>query len=190
MDFNNFKPCFLIAMPELQDPNFIRSVVLVTDYQEEGVVGFIINRPSSLTLGKSVRLDQGSINPCYENIHLLAGGPVEPSHIWMIYDVNACHDLDQKFIELDDGLGLAKDMSLLTRHDISLSLKTFRVVHGYTGWGRDQLHTELANSFWITAPLSRKLIFGTPPEKIWGTAIRQLGFEPEKLVGASSPFIN
>lgn len=191
MDLKNFKPCFLIAMPELQDPNFARSVVLLTDYTPDGVVGFVINRPSTLTVGKSILLSEGSINPDYQNTTLWVGGPVETSHIWMLYDQkNTPEAILQKHIPLDDGIALAKDLSLLINHELSMDPKNFRVMHGYSGWNQEQLHLELVNSLWITAPLSRELMFETPHHKIWENAIQRLGFNPDKLMGVPSQFLN
>lgn len=191
MDFNHFSPCFLIAMPELQDPNFEKTVILLTDYKPEGAVGFVINRQSAMTLGNSIRLSEGSVNTHYENLKLWTGGPVEPGHIWMIYNAKALPaDILPKFISLGEELAMAHDLSLLTNHEITVDPINFRVVHGYSGWTREQLNAELAHSFWITAPLSTDLIFGVPPQKIWEHAIRKLGVTPDNLVGAASPFLN
>lgn len=191
MDFNHFKPCLLIAMPELADPNFEQAVVLLTDYKPEGAVGFVLNRPSTLTLGKSITLTEGMINQNYDNVGLWRGGPVEPGHIWMIYNaMDISDEILSNFIPLGEGVAMAKDLSLLVNHEITVNPSCFRVMHGYSGWNQDQLNMELANSFWITAPIFSDLIFDVPADNIWKTAIRRLGIEPGNLVGTPATFLN
>ena len=187
MDFDDFKPCLLIAMPELQDPNFMKSVVLLSDFTEEGAIGFIVNRPSHLKLGQSVQLSEGEINPQYNNLGLWSGGPVDPEQIWIIYQ----HQFFpiEKGVPLNHTLALAKDVSILTSEK-TLDSDHFRVVHGYAGWDAQQLCNEIAGSSWITAPISNKLIFETAPENMWHQAIQNLGINPNHLVGPNSSFLN
>jgi putative transcriptional regulator len=59
------------------------------------------------------------------------------------------------------------------------------MVVGYAGWGAGQLDVELAESAWLLAPVQPDLIFDTPLEAMWETAIRRLGAEPSMLQGSS-----
>lgn len=188
MDFNNFKPCNLIAMPELEDPNFQKSVVLLTDYHETGASGFVINRPSDTTLGDAIVITDGSLNPYYKDLQIWYGGPVDPEKIWIIYDGNEHSDANDTSI--GENIMIAKDIDILINHDINLDKNRIRVFHGYSGWGAKQLESELAASSWITSPLSHELLFNTHQDKVWQQAIKDLGFDPEKLVGPKSPFLN
>src|SRR4029077_4400573 len=56
-----------------------------------------------------------------------------------------------------------------------------RLIVGYAGWGAGQLEAELEESAWVLSDVSRELIFGTPPELMWETAIRRLGADPSAL---------
>jgi len=188
MDFKNFKPCNLIAMPELQDPNFQKAVVLLTDYHETGASGFVINRKTDVTLGAALVLEEGSLNPQYTNLNLWYGGPVDSEKIWIIYD-GKTHS-NETDTNIGDNIMIAQDIDILVDHKITLDTNLLRIFHGYSGWGSKQLDSELANSAWITSPLSHNLLFDTHQDKIWQNAIKDLGFDPDKLIGPNSPFLN
>ncbi|MBF0105281.1 MAG: YqgE/AlgH family protein [Deltaproteobacteria bacterium] len=188
MDLKNFKPCFLIAMPELLDPNFFKSVVFLTEYNEHGASGFIINRPTDLVLGKSIILTESTLNPAYNEVHLYNGGPVEKDKLWIIYDGSYHSDPNDAIIA--DNIVIARDILLLTDHERTLNPAHFKIIHGFSGWGPAQLEKEIAVSAWITCPLSHALFFETQTEKIWQSAIKALGIDPHKLIGPQSPFVN
>ena len=188
MDFRAFFPCFLIAMPDLKDPNFEKCVLLLSDFTPDGAVGFVINKPSSLSLGKSVTLSQGTLNPAYETTPIWTGGPVDPQKIWILYDKNAYDD--PQGVTLADEVNLARDIGILLNHEKTMRPSQMRVVNGYAGWGQKQLEAEIAGSLWITAPLSRKLLFLTEPECVWNRAIRGLGIDANRLISQPSHFLN
>ncbi len=188
MDFNNFKPCLLIAMPELADPNFARAVVLLTDYNKSGASGFIINRHTDMLLGKCLVLPKGQLNPDYALIKLWTGGPVEPEKIWILYDRRS--HFNEADTHLGEGIMVAKSIEILTHSEFTIDANHMRVYHGYSGWGAAQLDAELAASFWITAPLTPEIIFDTPLDEIWHKAIKKLGIDADKLVSPTSRFVN
>jgi len=188
MDFKNFKPCFLIAMPELEDPNFKKAVILLTDYNEKGASGFVINRETNIVLGDTIVLDDSRLNPDYEDLHLWYGGPVDPEKIWIVYDSRA-HS-NPKDTKIGENIMIAHDIIVLTNHEKTINKDLIRIFHGYSGWGAKQLDNELMASTWLTAPLSHDLLFNTEQDKIWKTAITKLGFDPNKLIGSKSSFLN
>lgn len=188
MDFKNFKPCFLIAMPQLEDPNFQKTVILLTDYHKEGASGFVINRPSEMILEDTIVLSEGNLNPDYNDIVLYYGGPVDQEKIWILYEEQAHSNSEDT--PLGDGVMIAQDIDILINAEKSLKPDQFHIYHGYAGWGEGQLDGELAVSAWITAPLSQDLLFHTPEDKVWEKAIKDLGFDPNNLVSPNSPFLN
>ena len=68
-------PALLLSMPQLIDPNFARSVVLLCEHQAEGAFGLIVNRPSDVSAASAVLLDPPVIQP--NDLPLLVGGRVE-----------------------------------------------------------------------------------------------------------------
>ncbi len=74
----------------------------------------------------------------------------------------------------------------LIRHALKSSPDPqMRLVIGYAGWGPGQLDDELAASAWLMAPVKSDLVFDTPLERMWETAIRRLGADPSALQTSS-----
>jgi len=174
-------PILLLSMPQMADPNFSRTVVLLCDYTEEGAFGLVVNRPMeepAWTLVKTeppVRVDP--------ELRLWIGGPVEPQRTWVLMSEPQGPDEEQR--EICPGVLLS------VSHDLTIQLlqsppspKT-RVVVGYSGWGPGQLDQELAASAWLTLDVDANLIFNVRPEDMWETAIRRLGANPASF--QSSP---
>ena len=188
IDFRDFKPCFLIAMPELEDPHFSKTVVLLTDYQEDqGAFGFVINRPSEVTID-SIELEEGHIPSDYHHHNIHTGGPVEPEKIWLIYDGHI-KGPDEDGV-LGDGIKIAKSVETLNHIEHTLNQDQYRIFHGYAGWDVEQLEAEIAVSAWLVCPLNKALMFECPPDRIWPEAIRKMGLEPSQLVGPNSNLLN
>src|SRR5690349_18930856 len=83
--FCMFNPTFLIAMPQLADPNFARSVVLMLHHDANGAFGLVLNNPSKVNLGTFARAQGMDCHPSIENTPVLAGGPVDTIHGWLIH---------------------------------------------------------------------------------------------------------
>ena len=81
-----FKPTLLLSMPQMQDPNFARTVVLLCDYLPDGAFGIVLNRPTDMPASTMVKLD-----PPIESgndLPLCIGGPVQPERGWILVGVN------------------------------------------------------------------------------------------------------
>ena len=75
-------PTLLLSMPQLIDPNFARTVVLLCEHAPDGAFGLIVNRPSQIPAAEAVRLEPRLTNP--NDLPLLLGGPVEPERGWIL----------------------------------------------------------------------------------------------------------
>ena len=180
MSDDTFRPTFLISMPQLQDPNFARSVVLLCDYVPEGAFGLILNKPIDMPASVMVKLDppieQGNDLP------LCIGGPVEPQRGWIL---GTEPPLDGDYRTIVDGLYLSTSPDELRRVLSAEPAPRARVLAGYAGWGPGQLDEELAQSSWLMADVSLDLIFDVAPAAMWETVIRRLGADPAALQGSS-----
>lgn len=189
MDFNKFEPCFLIAMPQLNDPYFHQTVVMLTDYTEDGANGFVINKISEMNLADSViLLDDSKIIDKYMGLSLNDGGPVEKDKIWIVYD-------GKKYkAPSDDVIGndiiIAKDIDLLTEDHPNLDSSGVRIFNGYSGWGPGQLDAELARSDWLTLDLKHEVMFEKDSKDIWAKALGALGLDAGSLMKPSSELLN
>jgi putative transcriptional regulator len=170
-------PSLLLSMPQLLDPNFARSVVLLCDHGADGAFGLVVNRPSDVSAAEAVNLEPPVQRP--NDLRLLVGGPVEPQRGWILTS-QAPEDVEHK--ALGASLYLSSSPALLRR---VLSAPTLpartHVLAGYAGWGPGQLDMELAESAWLVAPIDLDLIFEIPPAASWEMAIRRLGADPNLL---------
>jgi putative transcriptional regulator len=170
-------PALLLSMPQLIDPNFARTAVLLCEHASEGAFGLVVNRPSDITAAEAVRLEPPVRNP--NTLPLLVGGPVEPQRGWIL-TAEAPEGVEHR--ELGAGLYLSASPVLLRRALITRPLpKRTHVLAGYAGWGAGQLDAELAKSAWLIMPVELDLIFEVPASAIWETAIRRLGADPHLL---------
>jgi putative transcriptional regulator len=170
-------PILLLSMPQMADPNFARTVVLLTDYTDEGAFGLVVNRQMedpAWTLVKTeppVRVDP--------DLKLWIGGPVDPQRTWVLMSEAQGPDDEQR--EVCPGLLLSVSKELTLQLLQLPPSNRARVIVGYAGWDAGQLDREIAASAWLTMDVDPSLIFNTPPDQMWETAIRRLGADPSGL---------
>ncbi|MGE3275313.1 MAG: YqgE/AlgH family protein [Vicinamibacterales bacterium] len=173
-------PVLLVSMPQMADPNFTRTVVLLADYGPHGAFGVVVNRQMDEPANDVVRTEPPL--DIQAELRLYVGGPVEPNRAWVL---TSHRELDDDALELADGVYLSASPTLI-RHALgSPPDPRLRVVVGYAGWAPGQLDAELAESAWLLAPVEEDLIFGIDAGQAWETAIRRLGAEPSALQGSS-----
>ena len=170
-------PCLLLSMPQLTDPNFARSVVLLCEHAPEGAFGLVVNRPSDISAAAAVHMEPPA-GPANE-LPLFLGGPVEPGRGWILTS-QAPPGIEYR--ELGAGLFLSASPVLLRRVLTSRpEPRRTHVLAGYAGWGPGQLDDELAKSAWLIAPVDLDVIFEIPSAGAWEAAIRRLGADPSLL---------
>lgn len=171
-----FRTALLLSMPQMQDPNFSRTVVLLCEYGPDGAFGLVLNRPTEMPASEMVRLDppiaRGNTMP------LWIGGPVDPERGWILLSEEP-EDSDFKLV--CDGLYLSTSVGLLRDVLEAQPAPRARVLAGYAGWGPGQLDEELAQSAWLMGDVDLDIVFDTAPDAMWETAIRRLGADPSSL---------
>jgi len=169
-------PALLVSMPQLTDPNFARTVVLLCEHGPEGALGLVVNRTAEVGAAEAVEFEPPLESP--NQIPLYLGGPVEPERGWILTTQKP--EVEHK--ALGGGLYLAASPELLreTLESSSLPRRTM-VIAGYAGWSAGQLDAELSDSAWLIAPLELDLIFEIPPAASWEMAIRRMGADPALL---------
>jgi len=174
-------PILLLSMPQMTDPNFARSVVLLCDYTEQGAFGLVVNRPMSDPAWTIVKTDPAvTVHP---ELRLWIGGPVEPQRTWVLMSEAQGPDEEQREILPGVLLSVSHELTL-EMLQTPPSSKT-RVIVGYSAWGPGQLDNELAESSWLMMDVDPALIFSVPAEEMWETAIRRLGADPSGLQQSS-----
>ncbi len=158
----------LIAEPLLGDPNFDRTVVLLADHNEEGSVGFVLNRPVDLDFDDLV-LDF----PSFE-ADIFEGGPVQGDNLFFIHRKG---DLIPGSEEIMNGVFWGGDLEIL-KEMIALEMvksDDIKFFLGYSGWSAGQLNQELEQQSWLVAESDANLVFDHDIDGLWSTIMKQLG---------------
>jgi len=168
-------------MPQLADPNFKRTVILLCKHSDEGAFGLVVNRPLVTTGRVTVNLDPPVSSD--RELQVWIGGPVEPERSWILVGepIDGRDDETTAGGRISDDLYLSTSPDLLRRLLESSPPPTARLMIGYSGWGPGQLEAELESSSWLISDIDRQLIFDTPAERMWEAAIRRLGADPAAL---------
>jgi putative transcriptional regulator len=154
----------VIAGPQLLDPNFRRTVVLVADHGEEGAMGVILNRPSGMTVADAAPDLEPLIGP---EAPIFAGGPVQPTSGVVLAEVAEADEPVFGDVVLVPGLGELAD--------VVDGAGNIRVFAGYAGWGPGQLDGELERDDWILEPARASDVFSDDPEGLWGAVLERKG---------------
>jgi putative transcriptional regulator len=170
-----FRAALLLSMPQLQDPNFAKTVVLLCDYGPEGAFGLVLNRPTEMPASAMVRLDPPVA--AGNDLPLWIGGPVEPQRGWILLGDQPQTD----FKTIRDGLYLSTSQALLREVLETRPAPRARIIAGYAGWGPGQLDDELAQSSWLLTTVDLDLVFDVDADAMWETAIRRMGADPSML---------
>lgn len=156
----------LIAGPNLLDPNFQRTVVLVVEHTDEGALGLVLNRPSESTVGEAVPELDGLVQA---DEQMFIGGPVAPSGVIVL----------AQFADPDPAALLSFENVGLLRTDASLedppAVLDARAFAGHSGWGPHQLDAELELGGWILEPATAGDAFSTDPENLWSEVLSRKG---------------
>jgi putative transcriptional regulator len=153
---------FLVAKPELQDPNFAQSVVLVVFPKDGGPLGVILNRPMRLTL-KEVFPKEEQLKTRGDTLYL--GGPVQVNGLLFLFRRALAPD---KAFPVVDDLYLSADGSLLDEllsHPGPPQVQRFFL--GYSGWAAAQLDFEIAQGGWYVIPADLDTVLKADPKTLW-----------------------
>lgn len=165
----------LIADPFLKDPNFMRTVVFLCDHQEEGSMGFVINKQIEQTLDELMDGFDGFPVPVYY------GGPVQ---------MDTIHFLHQYPDRISGGMEVMENVfwggdfealaSMVKQGEVDFNKVRFFI--GYSGWSEGQLDGELKEKSWLTVSATRNILFHEQAEEIWKDSLKHLGGEYEMMI--------
>jgi putative transcriptional regulator len=156
----------LIASPSLLDPNFWRTVVLVTEHSGEGAAGLVINRPSPSPVSELVPLLEPLVD---DGEQVWVGGPVQPNSVLVLGEFV---DVDEAAVPLFGSLGFP---ALDDPDDVVPITTRRRVFAGYAGWEAGQLESELERDDWIIEPALADDAFTETPDELWADVLRRKG---------------
>jgi putative transcriptional regulator len=165
----------LVSSPSLLDPNFRRTVVLMTHHDEDGAMGLVLSRPSTLSVAETV---PGLADlPGADSVYV--GGPVQTDVIVALVELDEPND------EVPPVIGSVGFLPGDGDTD-ELEIARVRVFAGYSGWGPGQLEAELAEPAWIVVRAEPDDVFAPDPDELWRTVLHRKGGK-YKLI-ATMPF--
>ena len=172
---SSLAPALLLSMPQLVDPNFSRTVVLLCKHGDDGALGLVVNRPLVTTGRITVNLDPPVSTD--RELQVWVGGPVEPQSIWILVDQDPHAEGDMPGIRIADQFYLSTSPHLLRRLLEPDPPPIARLIVGYAGWGPGQLEDELAEEAWIVEAPRREELFSDDAEGLWPAVLRRMGRE-------------
>lgn len=178
---NDLAPGLLIAMPQLVDPNFTRSVVLMIEHNDEGSFGLVINQPGPIRAGE---LLESLAIPWHgdEDTVVWLGGPVSPTSGWLLHEPQDGLDEGEGTTRIAPGIDLSTSPERL-RVLADRPPARLRLLLGYSGWGPGQLAREMAQGSWLHADLDPEIVFTPDPDEMWSIAVKSLGIaNPDALL--------
>ncbi len=172
---------FLIAMPNMRDPSFVRSVAFMCQHNEDGAMGIVVNRLSEYRLGDvlaqmGLKSDLAEV----EDAPVLIGGPVQPERGFVLHAPHGAWESSYK---------ISESICVTTSRDVLVAIaegngpQRALVALGYAGWGAGQIEAELRENGWLTAPASERILFATPLEQRWDAAAALVGASLSNLAG-------
>jgi len=159
----------LIASPDMDDPRFAQTVILMVQHSKDGALGIIINRPvgelSYAELLKSIGETGSAANG---KVRIYAGGPVQLNAGFVLHsrDYHRPETLD-----IDGRIAMTASPNVLRDIAAAKGPKKSLIAFGYAGWGPGQLENELMRHDWYTAPEDPALVFDDDRGKVWKEAM-------------------
>ena len=170
-------PGFLIAVPQLLDPNFRKSVVLLLQQSDDGALGIVINFDSPLLL-KDLCVDHEISYAGDPDKRVRKGGPVQPEQGIVLFGDEHPDPEGRPVVE---GLHVSASRGTLGRL-CNLARARFHCFSGYAGWGPGQLEREIAEGAWVIGAADPETVLDTPPENVWSRCLHSMGIDPAMMV--------
>lgn len=169
----------LIAMPAMQDPNFVKTVTYICEHSDQGALGIVINRPLDMDLGTIFdQLSLESADPELARQPVLQGGPVHQERGFVLHEPAEAADREfDATLAVTDAIRVTTSQDILTAMARGNGPKRALVALGYAGWGAGQLESELVQNAWLSVPASPKIIFDTPFDQRWRESAKLIGID-------------
>nr|WP_269065924.1 YqgE/AlgH family protein [Martelella mediterranea] len=175
---------FLIAMPQLAESEFERSVIYICAHSGDGAMGFIINRAQSVTFPEVLhQLDlvgeeRDPEMPSLIDFPVLCGGPVEPGRGFVLHSYDYSGDGS---IPISDDMAMTGTLDVLKSVAAGRGPERATLLLGYTGWAPGQLESEIANNDWLTCPAIEDMVFDRDLDSKYERALYSMGVRPSSL---------
>lgn len=165
----------LVAMPQMSDPRFARSVVYVCAHSDEGAMGLVVNRlADNLTFPNLI--EQLGLDPpeAEGDTPVHVGGPVESSRGFVLHSTDY---VQESTLVIDDDVALTATVDVLRAIADGRGPRRRVLALGYAGWAPGQLDAEIQANGWLVAPACEEILFGHDNDGKWLRALDILGID-------------
>jgi putative transcriptional regulator len=170
---------FIIAMPNLSDPNFFHTVTYMCQHNHEGALGIVINRSTGMKLGEIfMQMDIRVTSEAAEEAPIFAGGPVQQDRGFVVH--TACGKWDAT-MAVSDMISLTTSRDVIEAIAVGQGPERYLVALGYAGWGEGQLEKEIRENAWLNSPFGTNVLFDLPINMRWAAAADQIGVDINQL---------
>ena len=168
---------FLLAMPSMGDPRFLRSVIYMVAHDSEGAMGFIINkRAEGLSLGDILKdMPETVAKTGLINLPVYVGGPVQNDRGFVLHtsDYEKTHNTLSQ--ELPIALTQSADVLVDAAH--GRGPEKMRLFLGYAGWGPGQIEGELQDNAWLVCDANIAEIFTSQSDNLYEKCVAAMGID-------------
>jgi len=162
----------LVASPQLGDPNFERSVILMLDHGPDGALGVVLNRPTGLPVDEILDVWRDQAQAAPPGV-VFRGGPVSPDAVIGLARTELPEVDDAQWRLVLDGVGTV-DLAVAPEEQ-PVAVVGVRMFAGYAGWSPDQLEDELAEGAWIVLEALVADVFTEEADALWHDVLRRQG---------------
>ena len=171
--YANLTHHFLIAMPNMVDPNFSKSLTYICEHNDKGALGLVVNRPAEMTLGSLLeKVEIGGKIDAWRNLPVYHGGPVQTDRGFVLHQPVGAW---QSTLALNGIAGLTTSKDVLQSLATQTAPDKMLVALGYAGWSPGQLEQEIKQNGWLTVEANLDIVFDLPPEARLNAAMGLLG---------------
>lgn len=184
MSTTSLAPGFLLASPQLGDPNFERSVVLLGHHDSTGSLGWVLNGRALLSvrriLSDAALVPEGVLLPDTPSFSSLArvGGPVMSGSVWLVFQREPSLPEFEGEHDLGCGFGATGARAAVEAVARGEGPRFFHLLLGYAGWGPGQLEREIQRGAWLPVDFDPELLLTRDGDALWDAAYRRVGTTP------------
>lgn len=170
----------IVAMPDMGDPRFAKSVILICAHTDQGAMGLIVNKPmNDFSFSDLLTQLNIAVSPAGRDIRIHFGGPVERGRGFVLHSGE--YTGGGATTPVPGGYGMTATLDVLEALAQGEGPQKAILALGYSGWGAGQLEGEIARNDWLVADAADELIFSAKDGAKWSGALRQMGIEPLSL---------
>lgn len=166
----------LIAMPDMEDPRFEHSVVMICAHSDDGAMGVILNKRLDdldfTTLLEQLKVSDGQ---SARNVPVHFGGPVETGRGFVLHSTD--YDSPAKSMEIEGGYRLTSTLDVVEELAAGRGPADCILALGYAGWGPGQLEDEIQRNGWLTCDADASIVFSKDNDGKWTAALKAMGID-------------